>query len=405
VTFSTIQLGRLALTELPQNPATEALSSLTMATSGRLLHLIGQEFLQTSSIAKLAAMQDDLEGGVAYGALIPVTFGDKVDRNGYYLLYGATNSLANWNNETIVNDWTADIQYVGRDTEVDLESRVSGPLTVQNSFSLTGVTWNAPPIGHYGFWSGSTTPSLISRTGADGVVKVWDGLALQNTYRWGCPVGSYAGGRARILSSGIERSGVNVVLTQGAWEVQNSLVRVRPLPGGGVIEVASYSGGAFQPKAWDVQIGGVSLGAMDSATVLRNDYECAVIRLLRDTNPGRVTVDLTIRRGSRFVELYVQTAVGAIIKVVRATAEAGTSATGTVTATSNDSAGNRYTVGSAHAFTADTTNGGISLAATAMDAYIGCVIGGSGAATGDAAADLLAQYAGRRSEYVQAVRR
>lgn len=403
--FSTIQLGRLLLTELPQNPVSESLSFLTMSTSGRLVHITGQEFLQASSIAKLAALQDDLEGAVAYGVLVPVIFGDKSDRNGYYLLYGATNTLTNWNGETILVDWTADIQYVGRDNEIDLETRASGPLTVQNSFTLTGVSWTAPPIGHYGFWSGNVVPSKISRVGADGTVVVWYGLPLQNTYRWGCAVATYPGGRARVLNLNIERSGVNVALGQGVWELQNSLVRIRPLASGGVIEVASYSGGAFQAKSWDVTVGGTSLGVANSATVLRNDYESSVVRLLWDLNPGRVTVDLTLRRGSRFVELYIESGVAAIFKVVRAAAEAGTSATGTVTATSNDSAGNRYTVGSAHSFTADTTNGGISLSTTAMDVYIGCVIGGSGAATGDAATDLLAAYAGRRSEYVQAVRR
>lgn len=410
MSFSTVQLGRLALTELPQNPASESLSALTMTTSGRLLHVAGQEFLQGAGLPKMLAMQDDLQGMVDYsganGAFIPVTFGDKYSRNGYYLPYGANNSEVDWNKETITNDWSMDLRRIGSDQELDLESRMSGPQTVNNGFTLTGVLWNAPPVGHYGFWSGANTPSLVSRTGADGVVKVWSGLPLQNTYRWGCPVASYAGGRARVLNNGIERAGVSFSPTQGLWELQNSLVRVRPLASGGVIEVASYSGGAWQAKAWDITVGGTSLGVVTSASVIRNDYEVCVVKLLKDMSPGRVTVDLTIRRGSRFVELYVQAEVAATLKVVRATTETGTSATGTVTASANDSAGNRYTVGSAHTFTADTTNGGLSVAAaTTLDAYIGCVIAGSGAAAGDAATDLLAQYAGRRSEYVQAVRR
>lgn len=406
MSFSTVQIGRLALTELPQNPASESLSILTAATTGRLLHVVGQELLQTTGLPRILAMQDDLQGMVSYGAVVPVTFGDKADRNGYYLPYGATNSEANWNGETILNDWTADLQRVGADTEVDLESRMSGAQTVNNSFTLTGVLWNAPPIGHYGFWCGANTPSLVTRTGADGAVKVWTALPLQNTCRWGCAVTNYAGGRARVLNSGIERAGIGFSPAQGLWELQNSLVRVRPLASGGVLEVASYSGGAWQAKTWDVQVGGTSLGVVDSVSVLRNDYEACVIRLLKDMNPGRTTVDLTLRRGSRFVELYVQAEVAATLKVVRATTEAGSSATGTVTATANDAAGNRYTVGSARTFTADLVNGGLSVAtATTLDAYIGCVIAGSGAASGDAATDLLAQYAGRRSEYVQAVRR
>jgi hypothetical protein len=406
MTFSTVQIGRLVLTELPKNPASEALSALTMANSGRLLHVSGQEFLQAAGLPKMLALQDDLEGMVKTPAPIPVVFGDKTSRNGYYLPYGASNSEANWNGETIINDWSVDLQRIGADTEVDFESRVSGAQTVNNSFTLTGVLWNAPPVGHYGFWSGTVAPPAVTRTGPDGALTVWTGLPLQNTYRWGCAVANYSLGRARVLNNSIERAGITFSPTQGLWELQNSLVRVRPLSSGGVIEVASYSGGAWQAKAWDITAAGTSLGVVDSATVLWNDYEGATVRLLKDTNPGRILVDLTLRRGSRFVEVYIQAEVAATLKIVRASAEGGSSATGTVTATSNDTAGNKYSIGSAHTFTADTTNGGISVAtATTMDAYIGCVIGGTGAATGDAATDLLAQYAGRRSEYVQAVRR
>lgn len=207
MSFSTVQLGRVALTELPQNPASESLSALTEATSGRLLHVVGQELLQTAGLPKMLAIQDDLEGMVAYNTLVPVTFGDKVSRNGYYLPYGASNSETNWNGETVLNDWTVDLQRIGSDQEVDFESRVSGAQTVNNSFLLAGVLWNAPPVGHYGFWSGATAPPAVTRTGTDGAVKVWTGLPLQNTYRWGCAVGSYAGGRARVLNNGIERAG------------------------------------------------------------------------------------------------------------------------------------------------------------------------------------------------------
>lgn len=409
MSFSTVQVGRLALKELPQNPVTEQSSQLMMSTQGRLLHVVGQEAYPLSTVGQMAALHDDLQGLVAGAYLIPVTFGDKADRNGYYVVYTAQSGLQNWNGEAITDDWAADLQRVGSQLEVDLESRVTGPQTVNNSFALTGVLWNSPPGGHGMFWSGVTTPSAVTRTSADGVNQVvWTGLPLQNTYRWGCQVTAYGNGRARFQDdNSIERSGTNFSLGNPAlWTLSNGLVRVQPGTSGNTIDVAAWTGGAWQIKAWDLTYGGVSLGSWSSAGLLRNDYETVILRLVKDLNPGRTLIDLTLRRGSRFVEIYINAETSTTLKVVRHSAEAGTSATGTVTATANDGAGNKYSVGSAHTFTADVANGGLSLAATTtLDAYIGAVVSGTGAVAGDAATDLLAQYAGRRGEYVQAVRR
>jgi hypothetical protein len=407
--LSTVQLGRLALKELPQNQAGEQSSALAMSSSGRLLHIVGQEAYPLSTVAQMSALHDDLQGLVAGSYLIPVSFGDKADRNGYYTVYAAQSGLQNWTGEAITDDWAVDLQRVGSQLEVDLESRVTGPQTVSNSFALTGVLWNSPPAGHFGFWSGATAPSAVSRASADGVNQlVWTGLPLQSTYRWGCAVASYGNGRARFLDdNGIERSGIDFSIGNTAlWTLSNGLVRVQPGTSGNVLDVSCWSAGAWQVKAWDLLAGATALSSWSSVSVLRNDYEVVIVRLLKDGAPGRTLIDLTLRRGSRFVEIYINAQIAATLKVVRHSAEAGTSATGTVTATANDAAGNRYTVGSAHGFTADTANGGLSLAATTtLDAYVGAVVGGGGAASGDAAADLLAQYAGRRGEYVQAVRR
>jgi hypothetical protein len=77
-----------------------------------------------------------------------------------------------------------------------------------------------------------------------------------------------------------------------------------------------------------------------------------------------------------------------------------------VIASSNDADGNKYVVGSSKSFTADTAIGGVSKASvTALDAFVGVVAGGTGAVTGDQAANLFAQYLGSSTEVVAAVRR
>jgi hypothetical protein len=405
MTYGTVQVGRLALRE-----ALSAYDDKVNATTDvRTATITGQESLPPLTAVQIARVQDDIPN--LMGTLVPVTFTNKADRNGYYLVKDTGAKLMSWTGEVITCDWNLTLTRLGTDTEVDLESRLSGASARNNSFAATGERWHAPPIGHYGYWTGSTQPATVTRTGADGAMTVYRGLptAVNPTInpRWGCPVSSYLAGRCRILDlNGLERTGSNWTTAASGWELNNALVRVRPLTSSGVLEISAYTDGGWQSKSWDIQSGGVSIGAFDSMSVLHNEPEMCVLRLLRSQSPGRITVDVTLRRGARFAELYVQAAFSSTLKVVRASTEAGTAGTGYVRATADDGAGNRYIVGSALTHTADTANGGLSLAATTtLDAFIGVIAAGASAVSGDQAADLYAQYLGAPSELVQAVRR
>lgn len=412
---STIKLGRLTLTEMPflagqDNPATESGSQIS--PYGRLLRVAGQEGYPASFTAgQLSALHDDLQGLVQAQSVIPVTFTDKSDRNAFYVVYSASNALQNWSgNELIKDGWVIDLQRVGTDHEVDFESRLTGPNTVNTTTGLTGTQWNSPPAGHYAF-SGWGAYSVFTRACADGPAQTLYTDSFANpptTARWGCSLSNYPNGRARFLDqNGLERSGIQFGPSLTSWTLSNGLVQVQPGSGGNTIDVACWSGSAWHNKQWDLTYSGTNLSGWSSANLLRNDYEQVTLRLVRDLSE-RILIDLTLRRGSRFLEVYIQQDLATgTFKVVRHTAEAGTSGTGTLTASVNDTNGDQYTIGSAHTVTADTTNGGLSSAAgvTSFDCYIGAVVGGTGAASIDNASSLMTQYLGRRGEYVQAVRR
>ncbi|GAA1281567.1 hypothetical protein [Saccharothrix xinjiangensis] len=401
MSFGTVQVGRLPLRE-----ATTVYDDKVNASSGiRTVSISGQEALPPRTAAELVRVQDDV--GNLMGALVPVTWTDKADRDGYYEVRDVGSKLLSWQGEVVTCDWNLTLQRHGADTEVDLESRLGGAATRNNSFGASGERWHAPPIGHYAYWTGATQPSTVTRTGTDGAMTVYRGVPVDVAPRWGCAVGDYLAGRVRLLDANdLERTGLGFALAASDWEVHNGLVRVRPLASSGVLEVSAYTGGAWRPKAWDVLTGGVSIGAFDAASVLYNEPELVVIRLLRSQSSGRITVDVSLRRGARTAELYVQAAYSSTLKVVRAAAEAGTAATGYVRATADDADGNRFIVGSALTHTADTAAGGISLAATTtLDAVVGVIAGGSGAVAGDQPADLFAQYLGAPAESVTAVRR
>jgi hypothetical protein len=154
------------------------------------------------------------------------------------------------------------------------------------------------------------------------------------------------------------------------------LVNITP-SASATLDVQAYTGGAWHSKLWNVSAAGsaASITSWDGATLLRNDPEACILRLVKGLSPGRATLDLTLRRGSRFVEGYLQVGTAATLAVYRPTLETNTSfaASGYVTATADDSDGNQFAVGSARSFTAHTNGGITKTAATALDFWIGAV--------------------------------
>lgn len=388
--------------------------------------LAGQESSPPTSIAMVEFLHGQIQS-MQTGVVIPVTFRDKSTRDGYYQIgtvdmtategtstASTTSELKNYQGEVATADWSISLIRGGSHTEADLQSRLTGAVR-QNDFSQTGERWHAPAIGHYSYSTGLTdVSSWVDRTSADGTVRVYRSIPANAQPKWGCTPTNYYGGRARILdtlevSTENEIEGTNHRLSTTGWSLTNGLVNVTATASAGIIDVQSYSGGAYHTNLWKIQRNGVNVEAWQSVSILRNTFEQCIIRLTANivNAPGRVTVDLSLKRGSRFVEGYYQSTSSTTLKVVNANTTASTSATaGTVVKSSNDTNGNRPIIGSAHTFTADNTNGGISKASTtSLDFYLGAVISATSPASGDAAADLQAQYIGTLPESTYLVRR
>lgn len=371
-------------------------------TDDRVLSLSGQESIPRLTAAKVVTRREDFLS--ITGQMMPCAFTTKSYLDGFYVVQDTQGEITDWGGDIRVFRWQCSLQRVGTESEVDIESRLSGALSRSNVHSVTGERVHAPAIGHNAYWSDATVTGAVVRTGEDGAIRVYRGLGLGISPRWAVTPAAYPGGRVRLLVDAQERAGIAFRFTPTSWELSNGLVRIRP---GTLFEISAYTGGSWKPKSWDVLNAGVSLGSFDYATVLDNRYESVTIRLTKSLTTGRVFVDLTLRRGFRFVEIYVQAEFGATLKVQRTTNEAGTNAlAGTVVASSNDADGNKYIVGSSRTFTPDIVAGGLSIASAAiLDAFVGVVAAGTGAVTGDTATDLRAQYIGAPAELVGAVRR
>lgn len=400
--WGTLQFGRINLRE------TYTLTNQVNATTGeQAVGLEGMESSPPFTDAQIIARSEDMVAML--DRAMPVIFSTKDTQTGFYTVKDVGANVTDWP-EAKWFTWTLSLTRIGAENAVDMESRL-GTVIRLNDFSNLGERWHAPAAGAYGYFTGVGTPSTgsISRVMADaeGTLTVFRGVPAGANPTWGITAPNYLLGRSRVLVGGVERSGAGIRVGAADWSLTNGLIRVTPLSSAAMVKVEYWDGAAWSGYDFDITVGSDLAPPFTAMTVIRNDFECVVIRLVKDKAPGRILVDLTLRRGARFVEGFIQTDASATLGVKTDSALAGTdSTTGWVNQTANDANGNRLVVGSPRTFTANTSNTGLSKAtSTELSFFIGGEIDGTSAVQGDQADDLYAQYIGTMSEQVLAVKR
>lgn len=397
--YHTISVGRITMREdFEVNETGDGATRKLSLTGRESMGALGQR-----SRIQVEQRRNDLLS--LPGQLVPITFTEKPDLNGFYLIDGSSGKLVERDQYWAMLDWTCDATRVGVEQEIDFESRLSGSITRINDFSATGNRTHAPAASSKAYWSGSTTPIYIDRVGNEGTVRVYRGIATGINPRWGVAVTDYMKGRSRFLDENdLERVGTSVKTNGADWELGNSVVRLRPGTGH-AFDMFTWNGSTWVTTDWDILFGvaPVTVGTFDYVSVLDNEPESTTIRLTKDLAPGRMTVDITLRRGSSFFQMYIEHEFSTTLTVKRASTVAGTAGTGYIAQTTADGNGFKTIVGSARTFTGNVATHAISKASTAvLDAFIGVSLS-SGA--GNALADLYAQYLGMPAEFVRGVRR
>lgn len=368
--WGTLQLGRLTVRERFGVEEDDT----------RALRVTGQTSVAGLSGEQVERLYHDLMG--LLDQFIPVVFSRKAHLTGYYTVTAVKLTYADYSGRAVsaftkpvVLDWEITCQRVGPGSVVDIEARLSGPKTRVNDHGLLGEIVHAPPIGHYGYTTGGTVPPSIVRASGDGPVTVYRQLPADTHPRYGCDPALFGGGRVRFLDAyGEERSGIERATPVGGWELSNGIVRVRPAASGGLLEVGSWTAAGWVTRVWDVRRNGASVAPLTDVDLLHNTYDTVVLRATTALSPGRVVVDLLLRRGSRVVEMFVQSDTAATLSVRLATGEAGVAGTGIVSSAGEDADGGRWVVGSARTATADVTSGGLSKAnTTGLAVFLGAV--------------------------------
>jgi len=397
-----LRVGRVTVTEHWQ-------VSDKAGTQGRGLSLSGQEASEvvgtqagTRALGEaLAAMQ---------GTVQPVAWTHQSHRDGWYHVTSVQADEVTWNDHTDVR-WRVDLDRVGQDSEVEVESRLTGGNRTKAS-SATAELWHAPAVGHSTYYVGTSTPGYVDRAGSGGTVRVYRSIPAATHPRWAVPAATSLTGAVTVTVGGRVMAGTTCPDTPAAWVLDNTVLKVEPRSTAGTLVLTSYlTSGWGTAKVFDLKRGATSLGAAQHVTILRNDPCESVIRLTWDHAPGRTVADLSLARGSRFVGLYIQQYAAASALRVDDNAGGGTvnnqlTASGYIERTDADIDGNRWVMGTTVASTAAGTFGfQPNVAALGLAAYIGCVRGGASPASGDTAAQLNSQYLGSPAQAERLVAR
>lgn len=383
----------------------ETITAEDVAGSFGGLRITGQESHPPQTTAAVIAAHHNIMA--CRGLTVPVVFTDKASLSGFYRITEAASSLLRHANGAVQTaTWSMAMQKVGGSRDVEVESRVP-TIGRQTDHAVTPVYWHAPAGGVSSYYTGPTVPATyVDRVSEDGTIRAHLGIPTDVAPRWTIPADEYLVGSARLLFDGIRRIGLHTP-DLSVWELTNGLVRVVSYQQG--LSVSCWSGGAWSsPKLVTFGINSVDYNAelpKPDLTIIRNDPEEVIIRLGYEmTDAGRVTVDLSLRRGARVVTGWLKRHSSASLSVTSFVNEPFGVVTGGIRQTTADASGNRWVIGSSKTVFTDPGWPFISRTGTELDFFVGHEVGDP-AASGDAYADLLAQYLGGTGELARVVRR
>lgn len=403
-----LQIGRLGLeTDLP-HPF--AFNDASPSNGGRALSIQGH-IKDTADLATAKYFRDEFiyqARSPLQSGLVPVISVSDPNLDGFYILESTSLQMSHRLGSL---QSTGFIPFTANLTKVETVMFASG-LTggvIQNDHSVvTGDPFLAPPGGYTTFTPGAG--STRARPSADGTVHSFYSVDETSTPFWSVTPANYYNGAAKLrVGNPLRlRTGTTVPDDPDNWQIDNAHIRLTG-NSSGEFTIEINDGATWQSStAFEILEAGTAVGAWDHLTVLRNEPHEVAIRLIQTRNSatrGRITLDLSLRRGAVFANGLHTTTSSADLKIQRTATDAATAFSPYgVHDSANDGDGNRWVLGTRHTKTDDLVNGGITrTASTLFDWFVGIELDGSSAVTKDTAADMGAAYIHALAERVSPV--
>lgn len=353
--------------------------------------------------------------------------------DGYYILENATvaaqSSLGSLANSPGLLPYSADLT---RLNTVMFESILSGGVLTNDHSISAGTPWFTPPAhvssvapfgGPWGQPGVRDYDALDSDYGPTNYVALYPDVSPPTHPIWTVDPRGFYLGASRLYANGYVITGnptfsmftfqsPQPAFTAQNWMMTNGVIRVEATDTY-KFEISIFDGTVWEGVSeWEWVIGNISTPGWWHLQVLRNDPEEVSIRLFanRRLTSSRVTLDLSLRRGSRYVRGYMasdSTATNPLtsIGLKRTSSDPATTFTyGIYDTNSIDT--HKWVIGSRTNMTEDTTNGGVTGDSDASggfldwDFFLGIAKGGDVSSGHDGAIGLGDQYIHHISERV-----
>ena len=413
--MATVQFGRIGLDVSFANAITGYQETSTY-DEGRQVTFSG--LVKTSTLADTIALRTELPA--LSGQLVPVIWSFDSTLNGYYAISDVSIDASAASGSYVSGGLfglTITAKLIGSDGDVEFQSKLVGTV-LSNTKGVTdaeSTPWHSPPVGAYGWTQVGSSPTHYSRTTSDGAIDMWHDISRSTSPTWSVDVADFYKGAVKVYTGGYLRQGLHTANVTSGWELSNGLVKVTPNGTNGRLDLEVYDGSQWDtPMVVQFWSSSSEIGNADAIAIIRNRPESCVIRLTRDAyaelGGGRWTIDLELRRGSRYISGYYTSHVATDLTVIYGPQTAGTGITPTgasaaVAVLNNTTVnGNRFVVGSANSAPQTSNTSVATVSTTAADFFIGAEVNYTASAP-DRAQDLCLQHLGHISESVRVLRR
>lgn len=353
-------------------------------------------------------LRNDLQAHI--GELIPVVWDGPASITGYYVLRTADLQTINPGSRF---DCTLTFDYVGSAQEICFESRIVA-ATAENDFSITtSEVTNAPPIGHKGYRVRES--SSVSRGVAyEGTITVYRSLTLDDSGKvskvYSLDPSDYYRGAATVSRRQTLIPEYGPIVGTEVFiesiediEITNGIVRFW-IDGAAVPWVGFWDGTAWRDYAvFFLGEGLAAVSVWNYVAILKNNPEECILRYEGGAE-GAVSLTVSLARGALGIGVVEASDVETRLGVYDALATEMTVTSNRSFYTAADGSGHKLGFISLRFFSSIPANGYIYVDdADRFDVFITNQL--SGAATGNQAVALGAQYMSVQAEDVRSVLR
>ena len=374
------------------------------------------------NLTEVKYIRDELISMAKYGIFYPFTYTGDTTLKGYVKVDSSNVNIQRYGGAGV--SYSISMTYLGNPGEIRFESQFSGGILDNNhSVTSTDSQFFALPENafsvHIPAVGTGTPPAVETRIASydNGTVNInyFSGTNIRaNNTEFEINPADYLKGAVKISTNGKVRNGLltpndnvdQTVIENGLVKMtlNNSNTQSR-------FTISLWDSDGFRSEKEFALSKGTSKTEWDgfrTVQIIKNYAECGTVRFTSHANTdgsGRLTFDVSLRRGSRYFSLIVHSyGTADEIRIQRTTTEASTAGTGYIRSTTNDSAGNFFILGSPTTHSTDTTEGGIYLTATQLKAFIGFCFNGTSASGQNTPDNMRDSYLDYLYEHVRTIK-